>query len=97
MNAALVRHGELHVGTPAAEFVFSSVAHERMPRETVFGARADGSRAAVAAREAVVMDAGGRSLKCSVGGSLFVPAGVCSYGGHGTALLFRARVPSAAR
>ena len=34
-----------------------------------------------------------RSLKCSAGGSLFVPAGVCSYRVRGTALLFRARVP----
>jgi mannose-6-phosphate isomerase len=88
-------NGERRYPTPAAEFALSAVALDRLPPgRRVFSATVNGPEILLLLHgEATVTDAQGRSLGCRSGEALFVPAAVGSYRVHGTALLFRARVP----
>ena len=95
LDPAANRNGERRYPTPAAEFALSSVALDRLPRDTgFFSAAVNGPEILLVLHgDATVTDEQGRSLDCRGGEALFVPAAVASYRAHGTALLFRARVP----
>ena len=95
LNPAADATGERRYPTPAAEFALSSVALDRLPRDTeLFSATVDGPEILLLVHgDAVVTDAQGRSLDCRGGEALFVPATVAGYRARGTGLLFRARVP----
>ena len=99
LNPAADATGERRYPTPAAEFALSSVALDRLPRDTgLFSAAVDGPEILLFLHgEAVVTDAHGRSLSCRSGEALFVPAAVAGYHACGTGLLFRARVPEPGR
>ena len=99
LNPAADVTGERRYPTPAAEFALSSVALDRLPRDTgLFSAAVDGPEILLFLHgEAVVTDAHGRSLSCRSGEALFVPAAVAGYHACGTGLLFRARVPEPGR
>ena len=94
LDPAADLNGERHYSTPAAEFALSSVSLGRLPRESEFSPNATGPEILLFLHgDATVTDACGRSLDCRGGEALFVPAAVGGYHVHGTALLFRARVP----
>ena len=95
LNPPADRNGERRYPTPAAEFALSSVALDRLPRDAeTFLATVDGPEILLVLHgSATVTDQQGRSLECRGGEALFVPAAVGGYRVHGTALLFRARVP----
>ena len=94
LNPAPDANGERRYPTPAAEFALSSVALDRLPRESGFSPSTTGPEILLFLHgEATVTDAQGRLLECRSGETLFVPATVGGYRVHGTALLFRARVP----
>ena len=95
LNPPADRNGERRYPTPAAEFALSSVALDRLPRDAeTFLATVDGPEILLVLHgSATVTDRHGRSLECRGGEALFVPAAVGGYRVHGTALLFRARVP----
>lgn len=94
LNPAADANGERRYPTPAAEFALSSVALDRLPRESGFSPNTTGPEILLFLHgEATVTDAQGRSLECRGGEALFVPAAVGGYRARGTALLFRARVP----
>ena len=99
LNPRADANGERHYPTPAPEFALSSVALDRLPRDTeLFSATVDGPEILLFLHgEAVVTDAHGRSLSCRSGEALFVPAAVAGYHACGTGLLFRARVPEPGR
>ena len=95
LNPAADANGERRYPTPAAEFALSCVALDRLRRDAgFFSAAVDGPEVLLVLHgDATVTDARGRSLECRGGEALFVPAAVGGYHAHGTALLFRARVP----
>ena len=95
LNPPADRNGERRYPTPAAEFALSSVALDRLPRDAeTFLATVDGPEILLVLHgSATVTDQQGRSLECRGGEALFVPAAVGGYRVHGTAHLFRARVP----
>ena len=95
LKPAADANGERHYLTPAAEFALSSVALDRLPRDTeLFSATVDGPEVLLFLDgQAVVTDAQGRSLACRSGEAMFVSAAVAGYRARGTGLLFRARVP----
>ncbi len=98
LNPAADVGGERHYPTPAAEFALSSVALDRLPHESGFSANTTGPEILLFLHgEATVTDAHGHSLECRGGEALFVPAAVGGYRVHGTALLFRARIPEPGR
>jgi len=99
LNPSADAHGERHYSTPAAEFALSSVVLDRLPRDTgFFSPTVNGPETLlVLYGDATVTDERGHSLKCRSGEALFVPAAVGGYRVHGTALLFRARVPEPGR
>ena len=99
LNPAADANGERHYPTPAPEFALSSVALDRLPRDTeLFSATVDGPEILLFLHgDAVVTDAQGHSLHCRSGEALFVPATVAGYRARGTGLLFRARVPEPER
>ena len=94
LNPPADANGERHYPTPAPEFALSSVALDRLPRDTeLFSATVDSPDILLFVHgDAVVTDAQGRSLDCRGGEALFVPATVASYRARGNGLLFRARV-----
>ena len=95
LDPAAAPNGERHYPTPAAEFALSSVALDRLPRDAgYFSATVNGPEILLVLHgDATVTDGQGRSLDCRGGKALFVPAALGGYRAHGTALLFRARVP----
>ncbi len=98
LNPAADANGERRYPTPAAEFALSSVALDRLQRESVFAPNTTGPEILLFLHgEATVTDAQGRSLECRGGEALFVPAAVGGYRVRGTALLFRAQVPEPGR
>ena len=98
LNPAADANGERRYPTPAAEFALSSVALDRLQRESVFAPNTTGPEILLFLHgEATVTDAQGRSSECRGGEALFVPAAVGGYRVRGTALLFRARVPEPGR
>ena len=99
LNPAPEANGERHYPTPAAEFALSSLALGRLPRDTDFlSSTVNGPEILLVLHgDATVTDAQGRSLECRSGEALFVSAAVGGYRAHGTALLFRARVPESGR
>ena len=98
LNPAADANGERRYPTPAEEFALSSVALDRLPRESVFAPNTTGPEVLLFLHgEATVTDAQGRSLECRGGEALFVPAALGGYRVRGTAILFRARVPQPGR
>ena len=94
LNPTADTNGERRYPTPAAEFALSSVALDRLRRESVFAPNTTGPEILLfLLGEATVTDAQGRSLECRSGEAVFVPAAVGGYRVRGTALLFRARIP----
>ena len=95
LNPAAQPNGECRYPTPAEEFALSSVALDRLPRAAgSFSAAVNGPEILLVLHgDATVTDEQGRSLECRGGEALFVPAALGGYRVHGTALLFRARVP----
>ena len=94
LNPAADANGERRYPTPAEEFALSSVALDGLPRDSGFSANTTGPEILLFLHgEVTVTDAQGHSLECRSGEALFVPAAVGGYRVHGTALLFRARVP----
>ena len=95
LDPAADPNGERRYPTPAAEFALSSVALDLLPRDAdTFSATVVGPEILLVLHgSATVTDQQGRSLECRGCEALFVPATVGGYRVHGTALLFRARVP----
>ena len=98
LNPSADANGERRYPTPAVEFALSSVALDRLPRESGFSSSTTGPEILLFLHgEATVTDAQGRSLECRSGEALFVPSAVGGYRVRGTALLFRARIPQPGR
>ena len=82
--------GERHYPTPAAEFALS----ELDLRRGAAAVTTDGSPEILLLLDGpgVLLDPGGREIRCRPGESLFVPACVSGWRAHGGGRLFRARV-----
>ena len=85
--------GECSYLTPAAEFALSSVALDTLREAPFVGSTTGPEILLFLYGDAAVIDLDGRTVNCRSGEALFVPAAVRGYRVHGTATMFRARVP----